>query len=186
MKSAGCVRSWPVDADEEIELALGGPHLGDVDAEDAAEDVLEGMAVGRGRLSTKSVVSPGAMPNSTFIDRQAWMAASLRACCRPRLPFGSASRFIAGSNQIFSEAKERRARALRYGPASSKSCRSRVSVRSCQPATTLDSRDESFTGFVRHGTVKAICGDQTCSARARSMTLVPVGPVVTRAARLSR
>ena len=40
------------------------------------------------------------MPNSTFIVRQVWMAASLRSDCRPRLPVGAASQVRAESNQI--------------------------------------------------------------------------------------
>lgn len=42
------------------------------------------------------------MPNRTFIVRQVWMAASLQAGCRPRLPVGLASHVISGSDQIVS------------------------------------------------------------------------------------
>jgi hypothetical protein len=40
------------------------------------------------------------MPKRTFIERRAWMAASLRVRWRPRLPVGAASQRIPGSNQI--------------------------------------------------------------------------------------
>jgi hypothetical protein len=43
------------------------------------------------------------MPNSTFIDRHVWIAASLWSGCRPRFPVRSASQIMAGSNQIDSE-----------------------------------------------------------------------------------
>jgi hypothetical protein len=55
------------------------------------------------RLSTKPVVWRSAIPNSTFIVRQVWIAASLNARDRPRLPDGSAPQIISGSNQIVSE-----------------------------------------------------------------------------------
>jgi len=43
------------------------------------------------------------MPNSNFIVRQVWMAASLSSGWRPRLPVGAAPHIMAGSNQIVSE-----------------------------------------------------------------------------------
>jgi hypothetical protein len=43
------------------------------------------------------------MPNSTFIERQVWIAASLQVRWRPRLPVGAASQVMAGSNQMVSE-----------------------------------------------------------------------------------
>jgi hypothetical protein len=46
------------------------------------------------------VVCRSAMPKRTFIERRAWMAASLRVRWRPRLPVGAASQRIPGSNQI--------------------------------------------------------------------------------------
>jgi hypothetical protein len=57
----------------------------------------------RNRLSTKPVVWRSAMPNKTFIERHVWMAASLQACWRPRLPVGRASQLISGSHQIVTE-----------------------------------------------------------------------------------
>ena len=42
------------------------------------------------------------MPNSTFIVRHVWTAASPYAGCRPRLPVGAASYIMAGLNQIVS------------------------------------------------------------------------------------
>ncbi len=57
----------------------------------------------RNRLSTKPAVCRKAMPNSTFIERQVWMTASLELRWRPRLPVGTASQLIAGSNQIVRE-----------------------------------------------------------------------------------
>ena len=54
------------------------------------------------KLSMKPVVCLSAMPNSTFIVRQVWIAASLYSGCRPRLPVGSASQVMPGSNQIVS------------------------------------------------------------------------------------
>jgi len=57
----------------------------------------------RSRLSTKPVVCRNAMPNSTFIERHVWIAASLKVCWRPRLPVGAAFQFISGANQIVSE-----------------------------------------------------------------------------------
>lgn len=40
------------------------------------------------------------MPNSTFMERQVWMAALLQVCCPPRRPVAAASQIISGSNQI--------------------------------------------------------------------------------------
>lgn len=57
----------------------------------------------RSRLSTNPVIWRRAMPNSTFIVRQVWMAASLSSGWRPRLPVGAAPHIMAGSNQIVSE-----------------------------------------------------------------------------------
>ena len=57
----------------------------------------------RSRLSTNPVVCRSAMPNSTFMVRQVWMAASLSQGRRPRLPVGAAAQVMAGSNQIVSE-----------------------------------------------------------------------------------
>jgi hypothetical protein len=55
------------------------------------------------RLSTKPVVCLSGIPNSTFIVRQVWIAASLNLCCRPRLPLGGGDQVISGSNQIVSD-----------------------------------------------------------------------------------
>ena len=52
------------------------------------------------RISTKPVVCRSGMPNSTFIVRQIWIAASLNSGCRPRLPVGGACHDISGANQI--------------------------------------------------------------------------------------
>lgn len=52
------------------------------------------------------------MPNSSFIVRQIWMAASLNSGCRPRLPVGVAYHGISGSNQI--DSKPRRFSAELY------------------------------------------------------------------------
>ena len=46
---------------------------------------------------------PEPNPNSTFIVRQVWIAASLQSGCRPRLSVGAASQIMARSNQIVSE-----------------------------------------------------------------------------------
>jgi hypothetical protein len=43
------------------------------------------------------------MPNSTFIERQVWIAASLQVSWWPRLPVGAASHVMVGSNQMVSE-----------------------------------------------------------------------------------
>lgn len=43
------------------------------------------------------------MPDSTFIERQVWMAVSLKLCWRLRLPIGAASEVLSGSNRIVSE-----------------------------------------------------------------------------------
>jgi hypothetical protein len=43
------------------------------------------------------------MLNCTFIVRQVWIAASLHAGWRPRLPVGTAAHLMVGSNQIVSE-----------------------------------------------------------------------------------
>ena len=43
------------------------------------------------------------MPKSTFRVRQVWIAASLKCCCRPRLPVGGGIQSISGSNQIESD-----------------------------------------------------------------------------------
>ena len=52
--------------------------------------------------SGRSETRLSAMPNSTFIARQVWIAASLLSGCRPRLPVGAASQVTAGPNQIVS------------------------------------------------------------------------------------
>ena len=59
--------------------------------------------ISRNRLATNPVVCLSAMPNSTFILRQVWMALSLQVCWRPRLPVAAASQIMAGSNQIVNE-----------------------------------------------------------------------------------
>jgi hypothetical protein len=59
--------------------------------------------ISRTRLSTNPVVCRSAIPNSTFIVRQVWMAASLSSRWWPRVPVGAASQVMAGSNQIVSE-----------------------------------------------------------------------------------
>lgn len=43
------------------------------------------------------------MPDSTFIESQVWMAASLCCGCLPRLPVGADIHAMSGSNQIVSE-----------------------------------------------------------------------------------
>ena len=55
------------------------------------------------RLCARPVVCRNGSPNSTFKVRQAWIAASLKSFCRPRLPFGGGTKTISGSNQIDSE-----------------------------------------------------------------------------------
>jgi hypothetical protein len=57
----------------------------------------------RSRLSTNPVVWRSAIPNSTFIVRQVWIASSLQSGGRPRLPVGAASQVMVRSNQIVSE-----------------------------------------------------------------------------------
>ena len=64
---------------------------------------------------------------------------------RPRLPVGAASQVMAGSNQIVSEPRRL---SPCYRSASFWSCRGGW-VCSCPPASMLDSRDESLTGFVQ-------------------------------------
>lgn len=54
----------------------------------------------RSKLSMKSAVWRSGRPNSTFRLRQAWIAATLRCCWRPRLPLGGDTHTISGSNQI--------------------------------------------------------------------------------------
>jgi hypothetical protein len=62
-----------------------------------------GPEINSRRLSTKPVVCRSAIPNSTFIVRQVWIAESLNIRDLPLLPEGMASQFISGSNQIFSD-----------------------------------------------------------------------------------
>jgi len=57
----------------------------------------------RNKLCTKLVVCHNGIPNSTFTVRQVWIAASLKRCCRPRLPLGGGTQTISGSNQIASD-----------------------------------------------------------------------------------
>ena len=55
------------------------------------------------RLATSPVVCRNGRANSAFNVRHAWMAASVNMAGRPRIPPGSASHTVAGSNQICSE-----------------------------------------------------------------------------------
>ena len=55
------------------------------------------------RLCARPVVCRNGSPNSTFKVRQAWIAASIKSFCRPRLPFGGGTKTISGLNQIDSE-----------------------------------------------------------------------------------
>ena len=55
------------------------------------------------RLCARPVVCRNGSPNSTFKVRQAWIAASLKCCCRPRLPLCGGTQTISGSNQIHTE-----------------------------------------------------------------------------------
>ncbi len=55
------------------------------------------------RLATKPVVCRSGRPSKTLMVRQAWIAASLYACWRPRRPEGAASHCIEGSNQTVSD-----------------------------------------------------------------------------------
>ena len=50
--------------------------------------------VNRSRLSTKPVVCRSAIPNSTFMVRQVWIAASLNVRDLPLLPEGLAAQFV--------------------------------------------------------------------------------------------
>jgi len=59
--------------------------------------------VSRRRLSTNPVVWRSAIPKSTFMVRQVWIAASLKVRDLPLLPEGLASQFISVSNQIVSD-----------------------------------------------------------------------------------
>ena len=59
--------------------------------------------VSRSRLSTKPVVWRSAIPKSTFMVKQVWIAASLKVRDLPLLPEGLAPHFISGSNQIVSD-----------------------------------------------------------------------------------
>ena len=60
----------------------------------------QSRSISQSRLSTNPVVCLSTMPNSTFMVRQVWIAASLQSGCRPRCPVGAASQVMAGSNQI--------------------------------------------------------------------------------------
>jgi hypothetical protein len=51
----------------------------------------------------KPVVCLSGMPNSTFMVKQVWIAASLKLGCRPRFPGGGGFHTMSGSNQIVSE-----------------------------------------------------------------------------------
>jgi hypothetical protein len=63
----------------------------------------------RKRLSTNPVVCRNGMPNSTFMVKQVWIAASLKLGCRPRFPVGAGLQTISGSNQIVSDPRCRSA-----------------------------------------------------------------------------
>jgi hypothetical protein len=60
-----------------------------------------GVAACDGGQFTLRAATP--TPNSTFIVKQVWMAASLNVRDLPLLPEGSASQLISGSNQIVSD-----------------------------------------------------------------------------------
>jgi hypothetical protein len=61
--------------------------------------VAQSSPTNRNRLCTKPVVCRNGSPNSTFKVRQVWIAASLKLCCRPRLPVGAGTQAVSGSNQ---------------------------------------------------------------------------------------
>ncbi len=48
-------------------------------------------------------------PNSAFNVRQAWIAASVKVAEQPRLPLGTASQSVSGSNQTSSDPRRLRA-----------------------------------------------------------------------------
>ena len=64
---------------------------------------IQSLPISCSKLCTKLAVCRNGSPNSTFKLRQAWIAASLKFCCRPRLLFGGGTQTISGSNQIDSE-----------------------------------------------------------------------------------
>ena len=94
--------------------------------------------ISRNWLSMTPVVCRSAMPNSRFIVRQVWTAASLYTGCRPRLPVGFAAPPCQDRTRL---PAIRGAWAPCYTRASSRSCRSVCSVCSCPPAITLESQD---------------------------------------------
>jgi hypothetical protein len=49
------------------------------------------------------------MPNSTYMVKQVWIAASLKLGCRPRFPVGAGLHTMSGSNQIVSDPRCRSA-----------------------------------------------------------------------------
>ncbi len=55
------------------------------------------------RLATSQVACLSGRPNSAFSVRQAQMAASVKVAERLRVPLGSASHTVSGSNQISSD-----------------------------------------------------------------------------------
>ena len=75
--------------------------------------------VSRKRLSTKpprhghsdqwrfhGSICRSAIPNSTFMVRHVWIAASLNVCDLPLLPEGLAAQFISGSNQPYGDCQQ--------------------------------------------------------------------------------
>ncbi len=63
----------------------------------------------RRRLCTNPVVCLSGMPNSAFMVRQDWIAASLKLGCLPRFPVGGGFHTMSGSNQIVSDPRCRSA-----------------------------------------------------------------------------
>ena len=58
------------------------------------------------RLATSPVVWRKGSPNSGFSVRQARVAASVKVTGRPRLPLGSASQTVSGSNQPYGDCRQ--------------------------------------------------------------------------------
>jgi hypothetical protein len=98
-------------------------------------------------------------PPDGFLIRLTTAGSPLKVRDLPLLPEGLAPQFISGSNQplvtllrnalpVGGSSVIRDASEPRCNQSGSSSCRSVMSVCSCGPATTLDSRHESLTHFV--------------------------------------
>lgn len=95
--------------DQQVQRAgaatIGQAHVQGVLAAAQSAEVWhhQSKPMSRNKLCTKPVVCRSGIPSSTFSVRHAWIAASLKLCCRPRLPLGGGTQTISGSNQIDSD-----------------------------------------------------------------------------------